>query len=1046
MMPSMISSGPASAGELDSGSRGLSAPVLEFVCLFTRDLQRKQKRWEDGRLKYHTFNKRVMVYDERGHFVGDMHWRRDYEFDEGEEIKLERGVIVQVVECVGRQEQDLSELLDKRAKEKEQRQARVAIRPSLSTASPHTPLPGARVHDHFQTRHRPLHHVLGTPTGHHGRAVVPSESPFELRQRINENPSDPTETRPAKRRKCDITPPTKKGYAQNLFGATLTLSAVPASSAPPRPSTGPALRAQPEPSPPREEPMSDVSLMRRDDRGFTAGNSLHTASLREVTVASASRTLQKPAQSAFLENQGPREPSSVAMARRSLEKPIPNPRESIRRSADSGNHLPTSNGNDTPPSVAAGLATASVRSEIGTAKRNPQPTAVAKRKQADTNVQATVVSKPGTSNSQAIVLDEDDRHNLREDDYFPKEQQQRPVSKRDTPSAGKQKPTKSQRKVRPAKQPPVPEARASAICPEEVGDTEKEERTELRLKPRQKRGLLLLSEKKTARKKPKQQDALTRHLNPVGSFPKQPPPAAAAEPTPALAIAPETVGPYAKPPHDGPFASFPDESGSPKACLGFPSMQSNDCQAVQQAVELDSDNAGSVPCLATTTPRDGGAEPLEQPESPNPANNRIGSARDVGSSPSPRGSRVGSRRKGSARIRRELAETSDPDAEDISAGVGTLEPILPRPSRQTRNTKNADDHGSGRPEKKEREEDSEDDDRDELSRPPVRPHLTRLSRSVRSREVIGFMPSSSPVAEIAHPIQPALAALEEAVEVTCVASPTSNELSAPEEPEGSTGEPQLASLPINLSRAVPPVLQRHNSLPNGGAGGPRSKDSRDEQAAASRVSPSHEPPPRRGLVRHTSAVLPQGGRMNSHPTQARSIPGLERIAAPEKEVAPTTTATRPSSPSRNRTLAANSITLPSPLHNDSSNLSEQPDHPMNDTADIDIVPGVTEGANNQPPDAPAPGPARPRIANPATRGRKAALKSDAAGQVPQSILPVEPVPVRVVGMRPAVMPRPDPPANERPKRTMRFPGFTSVKEGGPWSREAHDLLGSGRPV
>ncbi|KAG7291493.1 hypothetical protein NEMBOFW57_001512 [Staphylotrichum longicolle] len=128
-MPSMISSGPASAGGLDPGSRGLSAQVLEFVCLFTRDLQRKQKRWEDGRLTYHTFNKRLMVYDDRGHFVGDTHLQRDYDFDEGEEIKLERGIIVQFVECVGRQEQDLSELLDKRAKEKEQRQGRMAIRP-----------------------------------------------------------------------------------------------------------------------------------------------------------------------------------------------------------------------------------------------------------------------------------------------------------------------------------------------------------------------------------------------------------------------------------------------------------------------------------------------------------------------------------------------------------------------------------------------------------------------------------------------------------------------------------------------------------------------------------------------------------------------------------------------------------------------------------------------------------------------------------------------------------------------------------------------------
>ncbi|GKT48819.1 protein ZGRF1 [Colletotrichum spaethianum] len=103
----------------------IAAPVLEYICLFTHDLKRKQKRWQDGRLKFHTFNKRIMVYDERGNFIGDMHWREDFDFGEGEEFNLERGaVIVQVAECVGSKDQDLTELLDKRAREVEQRHAR----------------------------------------------------------------------------------------------------------------------------------------------------------------------------------------------------------------------------------------------------------------------------------------------------------------------------------------------------------------------------------------------------------------------------------------------------------------------------------------------------------------------------------------------------------------------------------------------------------------------------------------------------------------------------------------------------------------------------------------------------------------------------------------------------------------------------------------------------------------------------------------------------------------------------------------------------------
>src|ERR1700721_1054828 len=95
-----------------------TAPVLEFRCLYTHDLRRKQKRWQDGRLKFHTFNKRVMVYDERFNFVGDTHWREDYKFDDGEELELERGgIMVEVADFVGRKDQDLSELLDKRLKE-----------------------------------------------------------------------------------------------------------------------------------------------------------------------------------------------------------------------------------------------------------------------------------------------------------------------------------------------------------------------------------------------------------------------------------------------------------------------------------------------------------------------------------------------------------------------------------------------------------------------------------------------------------------------------------------------------------------------------------------------------------------------------------------------------------------------------------------------------------------------------------------------------------------------------------------------------------------
>ncbi|KAI1498391.1 hypothetical protein F5X99DRAFT_326003 [Biscogniauxia marginata] len=229
-MASAVQVMQSSASPTGLAPRASTAPVLEFVCLFTHDLRRKQKRWQDGRLKYHTFNKRLMVYDERGNFVGDTHWCEDYDFGEGEELQLERGSsLVQVAECVGSRDQDLSELIDKRAQEKAKRQSAALARrpPTAESATPQAVTP------HFQLQQRPLHNVIGTPTGHHGRALMPTESPYEERQRQIASPQDDS-TRPVKRRKRDVSPPSKSGYAQSLFGATLTLSGRPLSSAPVR--------------------------------------------------------------------------------------------------------------------------------------------------------------------------------------------------------------------------------------------------------------------------------------------------------------------------------------------------------------------------------------------------------------------------------------------------------------------------------------------------------------------------------------------------------------------------------------------------------------------------------------------------------------------------------------------------------------------------------------------------------------------------------------------------------------------------------------------
>ncbi|CAG8959814.1 hypothetical protein HYFRA_00001722 [Hymenoscyphus fraxineus] len=211
-----------------------TAPVIEYRCLYTTDIKRKQKRWQDGILKFHTFNKKIMVCDDRHNFIGDAHWRQNYDFGEGEELRLERGdTLVQVEEQTGIENRDLSELLTKRQKEKEGRAA------AMANASPN---PAHRL-PNFGTPSNSLKpkslNAMLTPSGHHGRAVVSTTSPFEERQRSNNgNQGNHENERPPKRRKPDESTQVKSGYAQQLTGTKLTL----ASS---KPSSTPTIRYEP---------------------------------------------------------------------------------------------------------------------------------------------------------------------------------------------------------------------------------------------------------------------------------------------------------------------------------------------------------------------------------------------------------------------------------------------------------------------------------------------------------------------------------------------------------------------------------------------------------------------------------------------------------------------------------------------------------------------------------------------------------------------------------------------------------------------------------
>ncbi|CAD0086685.1 unnamed protein product [Aureobasidium vineae] len=166
-----------------------TAPVYEFNCLYTHDLRRKQKRWQDGFLRYHTFNKRVMVYDVPRNFLGDLHWTSGDDLQEGDEMILEKGgIMVQVSERIGTIQTDLSDLLQRKDKTPAKNPASLktlvgnrpphaaAAAPSFTPRTPHT----ASI---TPMKHKSLNTLLGRSRRPIGKASLPTESPYEARIR-----------------------------------------------------------------------------------------------------------------------------------------------------------------------------------------------------------------------------------------------------------------------------------------------------------------------------------------------------------------------------------------------------------------------------------------------------------------------------------------------------------------------------------------------------------------------------------------------------------------------------------------------------------------------------------------------------------------------------------------------------------------------------------------------------------------------------------------------------------------------------------------------
>jgi hypothetical protein len=270
-----------------------TAPIIEFRCLYTHDLRQKKKRWQDGMLRFHTFNKRIMVYDIPRNFIGDTHWREDEAVQDGDELRLDKGVLIQVGDCTGSTEQDLTELLEKRrpTQEKSRSDASHGSANFGTTRPAATPL--------AQLRPKSLNALLGTPRGAYGRAVLPNKSPFEGRNAENVRPLE--RERPAKRQKIDHRMATQRAAPRPALQPPRKITS--------QRSTSGLQSANSSQAPilPRYETHEVISIESDDD-------SIMSSSPAKATTPSTSRTPKAPTKPATASAKGTEPPIQFSKA------------------------------------------------------------------------------------------------------------------------------------------------------------------------------------------------------------------------------------------------------------------------------------------------------------------------------------------------------------------------------------------------------------------------------------------------------------------------------------------------------------------------------------------------------------------------------------------------------------------------------------------------------------------------------------------------------------------------------------------------------------
>jgi len=862
-----------------------------------------------------------MAYDDRGNFIGDMHWRADWDFDAGEEIQLERGgIIVQISDCVGQQSQDLSELVDKRIQEREQR-IRDKERRQTNTPSSRPPLPAPRGdvgHRPEQSgshtpriRHRPLTSLIGTPTGHHGRAVVPSDSPFEQRRRTDETAAEEHLQRPTKRRRYDGTAPSKLGYAQSLFGTTLTLSGAPPSSA--RPPSGPvSTRTQQSTAPlqalPPSGPQAGMSIVPAATPPYECGDGAVRGPLRAIDERRIN-SIAKPTERHAAKDA----PIAHAVPRR----------KEMARKTRSPQHGPVSNSrsNDTMDLALSDDDSAA------------KVSAVMKR--------------------QAVTRPQQSR-----DPGFSKLPPDRSTTRRRPPLAQAGIPAPVLGRSLEADEPHVQNI---AGAPQKTA-----KRTELRLKSHRRRGLLVLSEQ-------------------AGTKPTTKPAKEPLLPETVLRTRPELnhetiqrevyVSPLDLPPilrtGDASLTTstvFPDHA---------PAEDSRRGKESDSHVYEPGDAADAAPKMR------GGEEEHVRNNSNGPV------PVDNGTEKNKRGDCDGD------------DDHSASEAVAEREGNSAAQKRSKRASAQQRISARAADGN---------DETEQDAALDTTTAPPAAPRLVKLGRkSVRSKELIGYVFNNT-----------GTGSGNGSFSVNMPDHPRIEEASS--RPPPRVSGPDDANIRHLAPYTAPASLFERSSkdtaLTDALSVGTDDHGTRSVSHVSSSPLQQLFPGKSERAQRCVMEVPQDKGVDITCPAETRTREGFQ----PSPDVALTAHLTR---------LSDEKAAAGDPLADRSRG---QEAAPNTSSVDSGTEPAVASRKPGQ-------------LVNPATRGRKAALKSHAAGQVPQPVLPAD-VGVqapqsaqrgqsRGVGATSTV--------SGLPKIKMTFPGFVSAKGGGPWSREAQDLLETGRP-